>query len=144
MNFILISGRAAELGASVLLSLSENQPEPLESVSQSAQDLCAALTSPDAGGPSAETPHLVSESSHHHSFLSEAHSRAAVPEESLVSADEPPCPSPVDLVPNETHADSCPPQAVEDTQESVCESAGSAHQCDHQHGEEEPEATHLD
>ncbi|XP_037537406.1 Golgi reassembly-stacking protein 1a [Nematolebias whitei] len=135
----------AELGASVLLSSSENQAEPLEPVSQSAQDLSAAHASPDTGGPSAETPHLVSESAHHHSFLSEASSRAAVPEESLVSpADEPPCPSPVDLVPNETHADGCPTQAVEDTQESVCESAGSAHQCDHEHGEEEPEETHLD
>ncbi|XP_017276396.1 Golgi reassembly-stacking protein 1a isoform X2 [Kryptolebias marmoratus] len=140
-----ISG--VELEDSVLLSLSaENQSESQELVSQSAEDLPAAHTAPDAvsdsGGPSAESSHLVAESTDQRSVLSEPSSSPGLPEE---PAEEPPSPSPVDLVPastlNESTTDSRPPQTSEDAQRSVCESAGSAHQCDHEHGEEEPEET---
>lgn len=133
---------AAELENSALLSLSAENQEP---VSQSAEDLPAARTTHDAssdlGGPSAEASHLVAESADPHGFPTEPSGSLNPPEEALVSvADEPPSPPPLDLVPpslSESPADRAPPQTTEHTRESECESRGSAHQCDHQHSEEE-------
>lgn len=112
------------------------------------KDPPAAHTSPDASsdleGPLAETSHLAAESADQHGSPAEPSSSPSPPEESpLSAAEQPPSPSPLDLIPSSTlrewPAGSAPPQTTEHTQQSVCESTGSAHQCDHQHSEEEPD-----
>uniref|UniRef100_A0A8C6LWI3 Golgi reassembly stacking protein 1a n=1 Tax=Nothobranchius furzeri TaxID=105023 RepID=A0A8C6LWI3_NOTFU len=97
-------------------------------LSSNLEDL--AVASPDSwsdsGVPPAETSHLTSESTDQQSSLNESSFSASPPvaalslsEDSLhpaelsVPAEEPPCPSPVDLIPASS-ADSCPPQTSEE------------------------------
>uniref|UniRef100_A0A1A8CFU4 Golgi reassembly stacking protein 1 n=1 Tax=Nothobranchius kadleci TaxID=1051664 RepID=A0A1A8CFU4_NOTKA len=97
-------------------------------LSSNLEDL--AVASPDSwsdsGVPPAETSHLTSESTDQQSSLNESSFSASPPvaalslsEDSLhpaelsVPAEEPPCPSPVDLIPASS-ADSCPPQTSDE------------------------------
>ncbi|XP_041848251.1 Golgi reassembly-stacking protein 1a [Melanotaenia boesemani] len=154
-----------ELEDSVLLSSStENQSEPQELSSLAAMDLTAAVTATDVGSdsdiPPAETSHLLTESIDPQSLLNESSNSPSppmgvlfLPEEPPVPAEDPPCPSPVDLIPtsaaNELAADYSLPQVIEDAQVSSHESpepadVASAHQCGHDHDTEETEKSHLE
>uniref|UniRef100_A0A1A7XWY7 Golgi reassembly stacking protein 1 n=1 Tax=Iconisemion striatum TaxID=60296 RepID=A0A1A7XWY7_9TELE len=124
-------------------------------LSSNLEDLPAASPNSwsDSGVPPAEISHLASESTDQQSSLNESSYSPSPPvatlsfsEDSLhpaelsVPVEEPPCPSPDDLIPTSS-ADSCPPQTSE---EAACESAEPLHQCGHNHGKEEQGETHLE
>lgn len=157
-----ISG-VEELEDSVLLSSStENQSEPqeLSSQSQTAMDLTAASSSANSDFPPAETSHPFTEPTDPQSLLNESSDSPSpsvnvllLSEEPPVPPEDPPCPSPVDLIPtsaaNEPTADDSLPRVMEDTQGPADESeepadVASAHQCDHEHDEEETQKSHLE
>ncbi|KAM9349726.1 Golgi reassembly-stacking protein 1a [Symphorus nematophorus] len=165
-----ISG-VEELEDSVLLSSSaDNEIEPPELSSQAAMDLTAALASTDAlsdsGVPPAEPSHLVTESTDLPVSLSESSPSPPMgalslpvespepPAEPSVPDEEPPCPSPVDLLQssavNESTADDSPAQAIEDAATGPAEESAEpldatpAHHCSHESDEEEPEEQPLE
>ncbi|XP_056247646.1 Golgi reassembly-stacking protein 1a [Seriola aureovittata] len=166
-----ISG-VEELEDSVLLSSSaDDQTESQELSSQVATDLASALASTDilsdSGFPPAEPYHLPTESTDLQSFLMESSESPSPPmgdsslpvdspdppAEPSVPAEDPRCPSPIDLLrasaADESTADDSPAQAVEDPTGSEEESAepldvAPVQQCSHEHDDEEPEEPHLD
>ncbi|XP_047444942.1 Golgi reassembly-stacking protein 1a [Mugil cephalus] len=157
-----------ELEDSVLLSAStdSHQSEPAELSPQITMDLTAALSSTenwsDSGVPPAEPSHLVADSSDARSFLMESRESQSPPLSLPVESPDPPAepsvpavhipsPSPVDLISSpaadELNAGDSPSPAVKDAAGSVEETAeprDAAHQCDHEHGEEEPEESHFE
>lgn len=163
----LISCCAEELEDSVLLSASteSHQSEPPELSSQAAMDLTAALTSTESWSDSGIPPAEPFPSSDLQSFLIESRDSQSPPSSLPVESLDPPaepslpaadllCPSPVDLISSpaadESAADDSPPQAAEDAPGSEEETAepvdavDDAHQCGHEHGEEEPEESHFE
>ncbi|XP_044074423.1 Golgi reassembly-stacking protein 1a isoform X2 [Siniperca chuatsi] len=166
-----ISG-VEELEDSVLLSSSaDNQADPQELSSQAAMDLTSALASTDtlsdSGVAPAEPSHLVTESTDLPGSLCESSDSPSPPPmgalslpesleppaEPTVPAEDPPYPSPVDLLQssavNEPMADESPSQAVEDATGPVEEPAepldmAPALHCSHESDEEEPEEPPLE
>ncbi|XP_043989286.1 Golgi reassembly-stacking protein 1a isoform X2 [Gambusia affinis] len=147
-----ISG-VEELEDSALPSSSaENQSELQEQVSHAAVELTASLAAPDtwsdSGVAPAETSPPHTESTDLQSFVMEPSGTQSppqgvlsLPEETLQPfTEEPPCPSPVDLIATAA-ANEVDFQVLGDVQESACESAEPA---DYQDGGEEPEKTHFD
>lgn len=158
-----------ELEDSLLLSSSaDNETDPQELSSQAAMDLTSALASndtlSDSGIPTAETSYLVTESSDLPVSLSSdspSPSMGALslpvdssepPAEPSVPAEDPPCPSPVDLLQSsavESVVDDSPAQAIEDATGPMEECSepldtSPAHHCSHENDEEEPEEPPLD
>ncbi|KAG7525379.1 Golgi reassembly-stacking protein 1-like [Solea senegalensis] len=152
-----ISG-VEELEDSALLSSStDDQTETQELSSQATVDLTSALASSDIFSDSAESADLQS-------FLMESNDSPSTSfgvlsspvdtldsrVESFVTTEDPPCPSPVHLLQSsavdESKADDCPAQTVEDAVEDAveCPAVASAQQCSHEHSEDETEEPHLD
>lgn len=166
-----ISG-VEELEESVLLqSSADDQTDSQELSSQAAMDLTSALafsdTLSDSGNPPAEPSHLVTESTDLLVPLCDSSDSPSSPMGALslpvespepsaepsVPAEDPPCPSPVDLLQSsavsESVVDDSPSQAIEDATGQVEESAepldvASAHQCSHESDEEEQEEPPLE
>ncbi|XP_027877486.1 Golgi reassembly-stacking protein 1-like [Xiphophorus couchianus] len=147
-----ISG-VEELEDSALPSSSaENQSELQEHVSHAAVELTASLAAPDtwsdSGVAPAETSPPRTESADLQSFVVESSGTLSpplgvlsLPEETFQPfTEEPPCPSPVDLIATAA-ANGADFQVLGDAQASVCESAKPV---DYQDGGEEPEKTHFD
>lgn len=166
-----ISG-VEELEDSVLLSSSaDNQTDPQQLSPQAAMDLTSALSSTDAssdsGIPPAEPSLLVPESTDLLVSLCESSDSPSPPMGALpppvespeppaepsVPAEDPPCPSPVDLLQpsavNESMAEDSPAQAIEDATGPVEESTepldvAPADHCSHESDEVEPEEPPLE
>ncbi|XP_018532991.1 Golgi reassembly-stacking protein 1a isoform X1 [Lates calcarifer] len=157
-----ISG-VEELEDSVLLSSSANyQAESEELCSQMIMDLTSALSSTDiftdSGIKPAEPYHPGTESTDLQSFPIKSSNSPSPPmgalslpvdpldppAESSATAEDPPCPSPVDLLQSsavdESTTDDSPP--VEEAAEPL--DVVSAQQCSHEHDEEEPEEPHVE
>ncbi|KAE8291305.1 hypothetical protein D5F01_LYC10903 [Larimichthys crocea] len=158
-----------ELEDSVLSSSADNETDPQELSSQAAMDLTSALASLDAlsGIPPAEPSHLLTKSPDLSVSISELSNSPSPPmdasslpveypdppAEPSVSTEDPPCPSPVDLLQssavNELIPDDSFAQAVEDPTGPVEEStepldAAPAHHCSHESDEELPEELSLE
>lgn len=155
----------------LLSSSTENQTDPQELSSQAAIDLTSALASndtlSDSGIPPAEPSHLLTESTDEPVSLCESINSptppmgalsplvesSEPPAEPSVPAEDPPSPSPVDLLQssavNEVTVDDSPAPDVEDETAPVEESdelldVADAHHCSHESDEEEPEETPLE
>uniref|UniRef100_A0A3B5LXL7 PDZ GRASP-type domain-containing protein n=1 Tax=Xiphophorus couchianus TaxID=32473 RepID=A0A3B5LXL7_9TELE len=130
----------------------KNQSELQEHVSHAAVELTASLAAPDtwsdSGVAPAETSPPRTESADLQSFVVESSGTLSpplgvlsLPEETFQPfTEEPPCPSPVDLIATAA-ANGADFQVLGDAQASVCESAKPV---DYQDGGEEPEKTHFD
>lgn len=151
--FFMCFCRAEELEDSALPSSSaENQSELQEHVSHAAVELTASLAAPDtwsdSGVAPAETSPPRTESADLQSFVVESSGTPSpplgvlsLPEETFQPfTEEPPCPSPVDLIATAA-ANEADFQVLGDAQASACESAKPV---DYQDGGEEPEKTHFD
>ncbi|XP_034559547.1 Golgi reassembly-stacking protein 1-like [Notolabrus celidotus] len=169
-----------ELEDSVLISspaAAEEDDQALELSSEAAMDLSSALASndtlSDSGIPPAETSHLIPEFTDPPVSLSEssisppmsasspptespeppAEPHAETPAEPSVPTEDPPCPSPLDLLPpsavTEPMAEDSLAQAIEEATGPADESADPlesdcAHHCSHECSEEEAEEQHVE
>lgn len=156
-----ISG-VEELEESALISSSADETQELSS--EAVTNLSSALTTndslSDSGVPPAETSQFIPESADPPVSLCEAGGTPPVVESSLpvespaepsVPAEDPPCPSPVDLLQSSAVTE---PTADDSLAQAIAEAAGpeeeesteldTAQHCIHESDEEEPEEQHLE
>ncbi|XP_041659936.1 Golgi reassembly-stacking protein 1a [Cheilinus undulatus] len=156
-----ISG-VEELEESALISSSTDETQELSS--EAVMNLSSALATndslSDSGVPPAETSQFIPESREPPVSLCETSGTPPVDESSLpvespvepsVPAEDPPCPSPVDLLQSSAVTE---PTADDSLAQAIAEAAGpeeeesteldAAQHCSHESDEEEPEEQHLE